>query len=145
MQLKTRKSLTLYLFLKQYKGINKPTALTLCHKEGFNPLIKIKELTMNEQIHFKELIEKNYTVNFKLRQEVQSNISKLISIKCYRGRRHLNGLPVRGQRTKSNAKTCKRFFKIFKSNQKKALAKKLVSKSKVKSKVISKPKKNVKK
>jgi small subunit ribosomal protein S13 len=141
MQLNRKKSLTLYLFLKQYTGINTATALTLCYKEGFNPLIDINKLTNNEIIIFKEHIEKNYIVNFKLKQEVQSNIKKLINIKCYRGRRHLNGFPTRGQRTKSNAKTCKKFFKIFKSNQKKKLNKKIIHKPKI----VTKSKKNVKK
>lgn len=69
--------------------------------------IKAKDLTDQEVAAIREIIENKYTVEGELRKEIQTNIKRLIEIGCYRGVRHRLGLPVRGQKTKSNARTRK--------------------------------------
>jgi small subunit ribosomal protein S13 len=68
---------------------------------------KLSELTDEELARLRDYIERNYKVEGDLRREIAENIKRLIDIGCYRGRRHLAGLPVRGQRTRSNARTRK--------------------------------------
>jgi small subunit ribosomal protein S13 len=109
----------LYLLLTKNTGISKKIAFNVCYKHGLNPFIQINYLTKIELDTLKNYIEKTYLINSKLKEEIQSNIKNLIKIKCYKGLRHLNGLPSRGQRTKTNAKTVKKFFKIYKSKQQK--------------------------
>jgi small subunit ribosomal protein S13 len=74
---------------------------------GVNPDTRIKDLTEAEIVKLRDLIEKEHVVEGDLRREVSFNIKRLIDIGSYRGRRHRMGLPVRGQRTKTNARTRK--------------------------------------
>lgn len=72
-----------------------------------DPDKRVQDLSEEESIRLREFIENNYTIEGDLRREVASNIQRLIAINCYRGIRHRRGLPVRGQRTKTNARTRK--------------------------------------
>ena len=72
-----------------------------------DPTKKVQDLTEEESVRLREFIENNYTIEGDLRREVASNIQRLIAINCYRGIRHRRGLPVRGQRTRTNARTRK--------------------------------------
>ncbi len=74
---------------------------------GVNPDTRVKDLTEDEEAALREVIDKNYTIEGDLRREVALNIKRLTEIGCYRGMRHRRGLPVRGQRTKTNARTRK--------------------------------------
>ena len=82
-------------------------ARELCHKAGIDPHKRARELAEEELSRLSVLLERDYTVEGPLRRLVQQNISRLRDIKCYRGMRHRLGLPVRGQRTKTNARTRK--------------------------------------
>lgn len=88
-------------------GIGRSTANKILAKTGVNPDTRIRDLTDDEINRLRETIEKEYKVEGDLRREVSMNIKRLIEIGCYRGRRHRMGLPVRGQRTKTNARTRK--------------------------------------
>ena len=98
---KTVVSLT-YLY-----GVGNKTARDLCHKAGIDPNKKARELVDDEVGRLAALLEKDYTVEGPLRRQVNQNISRLRDIGCYRGLRHRRGLPVRGQRTRTNARTRK--------------------------------------
>lgn len=74
---------------------------------GINPDTRVRDLTEDDIAKLRETIDRNYKVEGELRTEIQMNIRRLIDIRCYRGLRHLRGLPVRGQRTKTNARTRK--------------------------------------
>ena len=74
---------------------------------GINPDTRAKDLNDEEVAKLREYIDKNLTVEGDLRRDVALNIKRLVEIGCYRGVRHRKGLPVRGQRTKTNARTCK--------------------------------------
>ena len=76
-------------------------------KTGINPDTRVRDLTDEEINKLREVIDKEYKVEGDLRREVSLNIKRLMEIGCYRGRRHRVGLPVRGQRTKTNARTRK--------------------------------------
>ena len=76
-------------------------------KTAINPDTRVRDLTDDEISRLRELIDKEYKVEGDLRREVALNIKRLIEIGCYRGRRHRTGMPVRGQRTKTNARTRK--------------------------------------
>ncbi len=88
-------------------GIGKPTAQKILSQAGVNPDTRIKDLTEEEVNKLRYYIDKNVKVEGDLRREVALNIKRLIEIGCYRGLRHRRGLPVRGQRTKTNARTRK--------------------------------------
>ena len=72
-----------------------------------NPDTRVKDLTEDQEAALRDVIDKNYTIEGDLRREVALNIKRLTEIGCYRGMRHRRGLPVRGQRTKTNARTRK--------------------------------------
>ncbi len=76
-------------------------------KTGINPDTRVKDLTEEEAAKLREVIERDYNVEGDLRREIGLNIKRLVEIGCYRGVRHRRGLPVRGQRTKTNARTRK--------------------------------------
>ena len=88
-------------------GVGNKTARELCHKAGIDPQKRARELAEDEVARLANLVERDYTVEGPLRRQLQQNISRLRDIKCYRGIRHRVGLPVRGQRTRTNARTRK--------------------------------------
>jgi small subunit ribosomal protein S13 len=88
-------------------GIGTTSASDIIRDTGLNPDTRVKDLTEDEVAKIRDVIENNYTVEGDLKREVASNIKRLTDIGCYRGRRHRMGLPVRGQRTKTNARTRK--------------------------------------
>ena len=88
-------------------GIGLNSSKDILAKTGINPDTRAKDLTENEIASLRDEIEANYNVEGDLRREVALNIKSLVEINCYRGIRHRKGLPVRGQRTKTNARTRK--------------------------------------
>lgn len=88
-------------------GIGQPTAKKILQQTGVNPDTRVKNMTEEEVNKLRDYIDKNLKVEGDLRREVALNIKRLIEIGCYRGLRHRRGLPVRGQRTKTNARTRK--------------------------------------
>ena len=87
--------------------IGRKSAYDILKMAGVNPDTRGKDLTEDEVAALREVIDKNYTIEGDLRREVALNIKRLTEIGCYRGMRHRRGLPVRGQRTKTNARTRK--------------------------------------
>ena len=88
-------------------GVGSQTARDLCHKAGVDQDKRARDLTDEEISRISAILERDYTVEGPLRRLVQQNIGRLRDIRCYRGIRHRVGLPVRGQRTKTNARTRK--------------------------------------
>ena len=88
-------------------GIGQPTARQICAALGLSPDTKVRDLTEDEVAKLRELIDQNYQVEGDLRRERTQAIKRLGEIGAYRGIRHRRGLPVRGQRTKTNARTRK--------------------------------------
>jgi small subunit ribosomal protein S13 len=88
-------------------GIGQKKADTILKATGVNPDTRIKDLTEEDVAKLREYIDKNIRVEGDLRRSVALNIKRLVEIGCYRGVRHRRGLPVRGQRTKTNARTRK--------------------------------------
>jgi len=88
-------------------GIGRKSANDILAKTGINPDTRAKHLTEDEVAKLRDEIENNYVVEGDLRRDVALNIKRLVEINCYRGIRHRKGLPVRGQRTKTNARTRK--------------------------------------
>lgn len=88
-------------------GIGLPRAREVLKATGVNPDTRVKDLTDAEVALLRDYIAQNYKVEGDLRREVQMNIKRLIEIGCYRGLRHRRNLPVRGQRTRTNARTRK--------------------------------------
>ena len=88
-------------------GIGRKSANDILVKTGINPDTRAKDLTEDEVAKLRDEIENNYVVEGDLRRDVALNIKRLVEINCYRGIRHRKGLPVRGQRTKTNARTRK--------------------------------------
>ncbi|MBN2442056.1 MAG: 30S ribosomal protein S13 [Spirochaetales bacterium] len=88
-------------------GIGRSSAREICAKTGINPDVRINELPAEDINKLRKVIENEYKVEGRLRTEISLNIKRLIDIGCYRGLRHRRGLPVRGQRTKTNARTRK--------------------------------------
>jgi len=88
-------------------GIGKPTSQRILAEAGVNPDTRIRDLTEDEVAKIREIMDKTCQVEGDLRREIALNIKRLIEIGCYRGIRHRRGLPVRGQKTKTNARTRK--------------------------------------
>ena len=88
-------------------GIGRPTAYVILAKAGINPDTRVKDLTEDEAGKIRKIIDEEYLVEGDLRREVSLNIKRLMEIGSYRGIRHRRGLPVRGQNTKTNARTRK--------------------------------------
>ncbi|MCS6847976.1 MAG: 30S ribosomal protein S13 [Anaerolineae bacterium] len=88
-------------------GIGRPLAKQILARTNINPATRVKDLTEAEAAILREIVEKEYKVEGDLRREVQLNIKRLIEIGSYRGLRHKRNLPVRGQRTRTNARTRK--------------------------------------
>jgi len=88
-------------------GIGRKSAQDILALANVDPDIRVKDLTEDQEAALRDVIDKNYTIEGDLRREVALNIKRLTEIGCYRGVRHRRGLPVRGQRTKTNARTRK--------------------------------------
>ncbi len=88
-------------------GIGRTSANKILAATGIDPNTRAKDLTEDDIAKLRDEIENNYQVEGELRREVAMNIKRLVEINCYRGIRHRKGLPVRGQRTKTNARTRK--------------------------------------
>ncbi len=88
-------------------GVGLPSAQKIVQQAGINPATRVKDLTESESSKVREIIEREYRVEGDLRREYAMSIRRLMEIGCYRGLRHRRGLPARGQRTKTNARTRK--------------------------------------
>jgi small subunit ribosomal protein S13 len=88
-------------------GVGLSTSRQILEQTGIDPDTRVKDLTEEETVRLRENIDKNLKVEGDLRREVSQNIKRLMEIGCYRGLRHRKGLPVRGQRTHTNARTRK--------------------------------------
>lgn len=88
-------------------GIGRKSSNDILAATGVNPDTRVKDLTEDEVSKLREYIDKNYQVEGDLRRVVSLDIKRLVEVGCYRGVRHRKGLPARGQRTKTNARTCK--------------------------------------
>jgi small subunit ribosomal protein S13 len=86
-------------------GVGRTTALNVCERTQVPASRKVSELTDDEVSRIREIVERELTVEGDLRRQVRTNIQRLIDIGCYRGLRHRRNLPVRGQRTRTNART----------------------------------------
>jgi small subunit ribosomal protein S13 len=96
-----------YIGLTYIYGIGRTSALSILGKAAIDPDKKIADLTEEEVAKIRSIMTNEYKVEGSLRSEVQQNIKRLMDIGCYRGLRHRRGLPVRGQRTKTNSRTRK--------------------------------------
>lgn len=88
-------------------GIGDSRAKQIIEATGVNPDTRVRDLTETELSKLREMIDKSFTVEGDLRREISMNIKRLMEIGCYRGIRHRRGLPVRGQRTRTNARSRK--------------------------------------
>jgi small subunit ribosomal protein S13 len=93
--------------LRYIHGIGPAKAKEICDKVGITPERRVHDLTDAEVIQIREVIDRDYLVEGDLRREVSMNIKRLMDLGCYRGLRHRKSLPVRGQRTHTNARTRK--------------------------------------
>ncbi len=91
--------------LQYVYGIGSHLAAQICQGTQIDPARKVRDLTDDEVVRIREIIDRNYTVEGDLRKSVRQDIQRLIEINCYRGMRHRRGLPARGQRTRTNART----------------------------------------
>ena len=104
-------------------GVGRSTASQILERTGVNPATRVRDLTDAEVARLRQVIERDHKVEGALRTEVAMNIKRLMDIGCYRGLRHRRGLPVRGQRTRTNARTKKGPRRTI-AGKKKAIAKK---------------------
>ena len=109
--------------LRYIYGIGPTLASTICTQAGVDVVTKVRDLTDDEISRIREFIDRNYVVEGELRKTVRQNIQRLIEINCYRGLRHRRGLPVHGQRTRTNART-KRGPRKTVAGRRRAMAKK---------------------
>ncbi|MCE2736067.1 MAG: 30S ribosomal protein S13 [Actinobacteria bacterium] len=101
-------------------GIGRPTSQKICESTGLNPNTRVRDLTEDEVNRIRAWVDQNITVEGDLRRDVQQDIKRKIEIGCLQGVRHRKGLPVRGQRTHTNARTRKGPKKTV-ANKKKAV------------------------
>ncbi len=99
-------------------GIGLSSSQKILKKAGISPDVRVKDLTDDDLAKIRKIIDEDYTVEGDLRREVALNIKRLTEIGCYRGIRHRRGLPVRGQRTKTNARTRKGPRKVVSKSKK---------------------------
>ena len=104
-------------------GIGLATSRKILRDSSVNPDLRVKDLTDDDVTRLRNVIEKQYQVEGDLRRETQFNIKRLMDIGCYRGIRHRRGLPARGQRTRTNARTRKGPKKTVGSGRRKELKK----------------------
>jgi small subunit ribosomal protein S13 len=93
--------------LQYIYGIGPHLAVVLCEQTGIDPDKRARDLSEDDLARLASLLDNEYTVEGQLRRQIQQNIARLRDIGCYRGLRHRKGLPVRGQRTRTNARTRK--------------------------------------
>jgi small subunit ribosomal protein S13 len=93
--------------LRYIYGIGPTSAGKIVEAANVNPATRVRDLTDDEVARIRDLIDRNYMVEGDLRRDLRQNIQRLIEINCYRGIRHRRGLPVHGQRTRTNARTRK--------------------------------------
>ncbi len=96
-----------YISLTYLYGVGQTSAINICYTLGLDLHAKAKDLTEDDITRIAHLLEKDYLTEGQLRRKVQQDIARLRDIGCYRGLRHRRGLPARGQRTKTNARTRK--------------------------------------
>ncbi len=96
-----------YISLGYLYGIGRHTAIQICEQLDLDPLVKASDIGEEGISQINNLLDKSYTIEGALRRQVAGDISRLREIGCYRGIRHRRGLPVRGQRTQTNARTRK--------------------------------------
>jgi small subunit ribosomal protein S13 len=101
------KSERIEIGLTRILGIGRPTARKILKEVKVNPDIRVKDLTDEDTVKIRAVLERDYRVEGDLRRDTSMNVKRLTDIGCYRGTRHRSGLPVRGQRTKTNARTRK--------------------------------------
>jgi small subunit ribosomal protein S13 len=104
-------------------GIGRTRALSLCHRAGIDPSKKVADMTEEETNHIRQILEEEGAVEGDLRKELSMNVKRLMEMGSYRGLRHRRGLPVRGQRTHTNARTRKGPRRGTIANKKKSSAK----------------------
>ncbi len=97
----------IYVSLSYIYGIGRSNSVEILKKASINPDVRAKDLTEDEISRLTAIIQKEYRVEGALRREIAANIKRLMDIQSYRGMRHKKGLPVRGQRTRTNARTRK--------------------------------------
>ena len=114
----------LWVSLTSIYGIGQPRARAVCAKANVDGVKKVKDLTEEEVTRLRQVLESEGRIEGDLRKEVQMNIRRLIEIQCYRGLRHRRNLPVRGQRTHTNARTRKGPRKGAVAAKKKVMARK---------------------
>lgn len=96
-----------YISLSYLYGVGQKVALRMCHQLGIDPQIKASQLTDDNIAKINGFLDKDVLVEGQLRRAIQQDVGRLKDIKCYRGTRHRRNLPVRGQRTRTNARTRK--------------------------------------
>lgn len=96
-----------WISLTYIYGVGNKVSLELCRKAGVNPQSHARELHEDELARISALLDKDYVCEGQLRRQISQNVARLKDIACYRGIRHRRGLPVRGQRTRTNARTRK--------------------------------------
>jgi small subunit ribosomal protein S13 len=101
------KTKRLFIGLTYIYGIGRNRAIEICQKANIDFMKKVADLTLDEEKILRDIIQNDYIVEGTLRTQVAMNIKRLMEIGCYRGLRHKRGLPVRGQRTHTNARTRK--------------------------------------
>ena len=97
----------IYVSLGYLYGVGRPLAIKILSKAGISPDVRAKNLTDDEISRITNIIQKEYTAEGALRRDIAMNVKRLMDIQSYRGFRHKRGLPVRGQRTRTNARTRK--------------------------------------
>ena len=97
----------LVISLTYIYGIGPSSAERVCEATGIDPSTRVKDLTDSEVVSLRSFVEENFKIEGDLRREVSQNIKRKMEIGCYQGLRHRRGLPVRGQRTHTNARTRK--------------------------------------
>lgn len=102
---------SLYIGLTKIYGLNKQTALNICYNLGLNKLVLVKDLTTIQLNRLQKFISQNYAIQGILKKEKNLTIQRIIDNKSYRGKRHIMNLPVRGQRTRTNANTVRKGIK----------------------------------
>jgi small subunit ribosomal protein S13 len=101
------KSKRLFIGLTYIYGIGPTLAKQICKKANIDEMKKVEDLTVEEEKLIRDIVQNEYVVEGSLRTQTAMNIKRLMEIGCYRGLRHKRGLPVRGQRTHTNARTRK--------------------------------------